>query len=255
MNLSRVIGPAIGAAIYARSGAALVFAINAVTYLFAVAGLVLARYDRGRADPHMEETGLARLLSGFRMAWADPLVRRLVTTLFTFSLFSLAFVGLMPAIAAKNLHIRPKSEAYGLLYASFGLGAAIGAICVGTVLAHRPKARIARRGLVAFAVLLAAFGSVHVKAAAYPLVIVLGFFYFSVVTSMATVLQQHLSDNVRGRIMAIWMMAFGGTVPVGVLLGGFVANHTSITVVLLIGAAWALLLAWYADFVAVGAPG
>src|ERR1700704_2697780 len=132
MNLSRVIGPAIGAAIYARTGAATVFVINAATYFFAVAGLVIARYSRRPAGGGIKERGLARLLSGFRLAWADPLVRRILTVMFTFSFFSLTFIGLMPALAAKNLHIRPKSEAYGLLYAVFGLGAAVGAICVGT---------------------------------------------------------------------------------------------------------------------------
>jgi MFS family permease len=251
MNLSRVIGPAIGAAIYARTGAATVFVINAATYFFAVAGLMLARYDRRPANGGIQERGLARMLSGFRLAWADPLVRRVLAIMFTFSFFSLTFIGLMPALAAKNLHIRPKSEAYGLLYAGFGMGAAIGAIGVGTVLAHRSKARIARVALVAFAALLAAFGSVHAKGAAYPLAIALGFAYFSAITSLSTVLQEHLTDNVRGRIMAIWMMAFGGTVPLGVLAGGLVANHSSITVVMLIGAGWALALSWYADLDAV----
>src|SRR6266508_5165285 len=121
MNLSRVIGPAIGAVIYSRTGAAPVFAINAGTYLFAVAGVVLARY-RHYAPGEVEETGLARLLSGFRLAWRSPLIRRILTTLVLFSFFSLSFVGLMPAIAADNFGIRPRSIEYGLLYAVFGLG-------------------------------------------------------------------------------------------------------------------------------------
>jgi MFS family permease len=254
MNLSRVIGPAIGAAIYTRTGAATVFLLNALTYCFAVAGLLVARYDRRPAGGGIEERGMARLLSGFRVAWADPLIRRVLTIMFLFSFFSLTFIGLMPALAATNLHIRPRSVAYGLLYAGFGFGAAVGAIGVGTVLAAHSKARIARIGLLAFAFLLAAFGSVRVTWAAYPLAVVLGFAYFSTITSLSTVLQQHLTDNIRGRIVAIWMMAFGGTVPLGVLVGGVVANHSSITLVMLIGAACALGLAWYADLRAVGAP-
>jgi hypothetical protein len=54
--------------------------------------------------------------------------------------------------------------------------------------------------------------------------------------------------------MAIWMMAFGGTVPVGVLVAGAAAEATSITAVVLAGAVVALLLALYADVRAVGAP-
>jgi MFS family permease len=245
MNLSRVIGPAIGAVIYSRVSAAPVFALNAATYLFAVAGVVLARYHQ-YAPGEVEETGLARLLSGFRLAWRDPLIRRILTILVLFSFFSLSFVGLMPAIAAENLGIRPRSIQYGVLYALFGLGAATGAIAVGTVLAGRSKAPIPRRGLVAFTVLLTGFALLRVDGPAYPLVLLLGIAYFLVITSLATVLQENLDDGIRGRIMALWIMGFGGIVPVGVLAGGFVATRTNVTLVLLIGAAAALLLAPYA---------
>jgi len=245
MNLSRVIGPAIGAVIYSRTSAAPVFAVNAGTYLFAVAGVVLARY-RQYAPGVVEETGLARLLSGFRLAWHDPLIRRILTTLVLFSFFSLTFVGLMPAIAADNFGIRPRSVEYGLLYASFGLGAATGAIAVGTLLAARSKAPVPRLGLIVFAGLLTAFALLRTDAPAYPVGFVLGFFYFLVITSLATVLQENVDDGIRGRIMALWIMGFGGIVPLGVLAGGFLANYTSVTLVLLIGAAAALLLAPYA---------
>jgi MFS family permease len=245
MNLSRVIGPAIGAVIYSQFDAAPVFALNAGTYLFAIAGVVFARY-RHYAPGEVEETGLARLLSGFRIAAGDPLIRRILTTLVLFSFFSLTFVGLMPAIAADNFGIRPRSVEYGLLYATFGLGAATGAISVGTLLAERSKAPIPRRGLIVFAGLLAGFALLRTDAPAYPLGFVLGFFYFLVITSLATVLQENLDDSIRGRIMALWIMGFGGIVPVGVLAGGFVASHANVTLVLLIGAASALLLAPYA---------
>ena len=245
MNLSRVIGPAIGAVIYSRTGAAPVFAINAGTYLFAVAGVILARYHP-YAPGEVKERGLARLLSGFRLAARDPLIRRILTTLVLFSFFSLTFVGLMPAIAADNFGIRPRSIEYGLLYAAFGLGAAAGAISVGTLLAGRSKAPIPRLGLVVFAGLLTVFALLRTDVPAYPLGFVLGFFYFLVITSLATVLQENVDDGIRGRIMALWIMGFGGIVPVGVLVGGFVANYTSVTLVLLIGAAAALILAPYA---------
>jgi MFS family permease len=211
-----------------------------------VAGVVLAHY-RQYAPGVVEETGVARLLSGFRLAWHDPLIRRILTTLVLFSFFSLTFVGLMPAIAADNFGIRPRSIEYGLLYAAFGFGAAMGAISVGTLLAGRSKAPIPRLGLVVFAGLLTVFALLRTGVPAYPVGFVLGFFYFLVITSLATVLQENVDDGIRGRIMALWIMGFGGIVPVGVLVGGFVASYTSVTLVLLIGAAAALLLAPYAN--------
>ena len=153
----------------------------------------------------------------------------------------------MPVVADHNLGIDPKSTEYGLLYAAFGLGAALGAVSVGTLFASRSKPMLVRVALVAFAGLLALFALERHASVAYPTVIVLGFAYFVVITSLSTVLQQHLDDAVRGRIMALWIMAFGGTVPIGVVLAGFVVDPIGITTVLLVGAAVALALAAYAD--------
>ncbi len=252
MNLSRVIGPAIGAPLYVVFGVGTVFGLNALTYAFAIASLLVAKYPARYTKPEAE-TALARFFSGFKIAAADPLIRRVLITMTAFSFFSLTFVGLMPEIAEVNFDIGPKSAVYGVLYATFGLGAASGAVTVGTYLAHRSKARIARRALVAFAVLLTAFALIRVTAASFPVAFVLGFVYFMVITSLSIALQQHLDDAIRGRIMALWIMAFGGVVPLGVLAGGFLVGVTSITVVMLAGAVVALLLAWYCDLRAVGA--
>ena len=55
-------------------------------------------------------------------------------------------------------------------------------------------------------------------------------------------LQSSLTQQVRGRVMSLWIMGFGGTVPFGLLAFGWVADHTSVTTVLLIGSGVALLL-------------
>jgi MFS family permease len=253
MNLSRVVGPAIGAAIYAGVGASPVFVINAATYLFAIVALLLVHYPRHAAVSGAEGI-VARLTEGFAVARQDPLVRRILVTLVLLSFFSLAFLGLMPPLAAENLGLKPRSVEYGALYAIFGLGAAFGAMSVGTWFASYPKARLVRPALIAFGVLLAAFALVREPSLAFLVAPVLGYAYFVVITSLSTVLQEHVDDAVRGRVIALWIMGFGGTVPVGVLVAGPIAQATSITLILLVGAAVAVALAFYADLVAVGAP-
>ena len=253
MNASRVVGPALAGVIYPGLGAAAVFVVNAVTYLFAVLGVVVADFPT-RVATAVSEGGFDRIVSGFRIAARDKLVRRILVTVTTFSFFSLSFIYLMPSLASDNLGMNPRSFAYGLLFAGFALGAALGALSIGTFLVHQSKPRIVRVGLVSFAVLLAAFALVRHAALAYPLALTVGFSYFAVITSVSTILQSHLTDDVRGRVMALWMMAFGGTVPVGVLVAGWVADFTGITAVVLAGGVVALLLAWYADLLAAGAP-
>ena len=246
MNLSRVIGPVIGLLIYTRLEAGSVFAINAVTYVFAVIGLVWAKYPRHSAAPGTARVE-RRLLSGLRIARADPVISYVLLTLFSFSFFSVTFVGIMPVVAQYNIGIDPKSLTYGLLYATFGVGAAAGAFTVGSLfVAQRSKVALLRPGFIAFAIALAAFALVRNVAAAFVVLCVVGYAYFFVITCLSTILQKQLRDDERGRVMALWIMLFGGTVPLGVLVAGPFAKAYS-TEVLLIGAVWALLLAWWAS--------
>ena len=102
---------------------------------------------------------------------------------------------------------------YGGLYAVFGLGAAVGAVSVGTVFVGASRMLLIRSGLLGMAVFLAVFGLIRQIWVAYPVVLVVGFAYFVTVTSLSTALQAHIADEVRGRVMALWIMGFGGTVP------------------------------------------
>lgn len=246
MQGSRVLGPALASVLFPLLGASGTFLLSALGRLAAVGTLLSVRLPPVAAVRD-DSSSLSRLSIGFRVAGRDPFVRRILLTLVAFSLLCLPFVGQMPTIAERNLGLDSESAAYGLLYACFGLGAVLGAVSVSTFLSHQPRETIVRVGLVAFAVALATFGLLRVPAPAYPVVTFLGFFYFAAVTSMNTLLQEHLEEAVRGRVMALWLMAFGGTVPVGLLLAGPIADATSITTVLLYGAVFAVALAWYAD--------
>ena len=101
--------------------------------------------------------------------------------------------------------------------------------------------------MLGYAVVLAVFALLRAPGFAFPVVAVLGFFYFAMVTSLSTALQGRLDASVRGRVMAIWIMGFGGTVGVGNLIAGQVIDATSVTAVLLVNAAVAFALAFYAD--------
>ena len=246
MNLSRVVGPAIGSLIYARWGVSWVFVGNAVSYLFIIGALLTVVVPRVFVDPD-EPQGLRRLMGGFAAARQDRVVGRCLLTMTAFSLFSLPFVVQMPTLAAVNLGVNTTQTTYGFFYATFGTGAVVGALSIGTFLASRPLERIVRVGLVGFAVSLGILALLRHPAPAFPVVFVVGFFYFAIVTSLSTVLQQRLDNRVRGRVMALWIMAFGGTVAIGGLLAGPLIDATSVTAVLLLGAVVAALLVPFAD--------
>ena len=91
-----------------------------------------------------------------------------------------------------------------------------------------------------FAGFLAVFSLLRTPALAYPAILLVGLAYFAVITSLSTVLQQRLDDSNRGRVMALWIMGFGGTVPIGNLIAGPLIEATSVTTVVLGGAVVAL---------------
>ncbi|MCU1454790.1 MAG: arabinose efflux permease family protein [Acidimicrobiales bacterium] len=244
MNASRVIGPVIGTFLYARYGASWVFFLNAASY---AAVIVVLTWVRLPPPPASGTQGFHRLLEGIKVARADRVVGQCLVVIFVFSFFCLPFITQLPKIADSHLGIVPKSGGYGLLYASFGLGAVVGALSIGTVFAGASKAKLTRYGLVAFALLLTLFGLLRSPGPAYPVIFVLGSVYFAVITSLSTVLQEDLEDAVRGKVMALWIMGFGGTVPFGGLAGGALMQHAPIAAVLAGGAAVALLLAWWTD--------
>ena len=253
MNASRVIGPVIGGVLYSLIGPGWVFVGNAATYLFVVAALLMVTLP---AVPQAAEGSRWRqMTAGIRVAREDPVVGRCLVTVFVFSLLALAFIGQMPVVAAHNLGINlSTSPDYGILYACFGFGALVGAISIGTVFARTSKPLLVRVCLVGYALTLCAFALERGPLPAYINVAVTGAFYFAFITALNTTLQARLAEGVRGRVMALWMMGFGGTVGVGNLLVGPVVEAVGITDVLLFGAAVALVLAWYADVRPPGDP-
>jgi MFS family permease len=246
INGSRVIGPLLAAvlSILGMSTAGL-FMVNAVTYLFLIAAILLVNVPdvRGRFD----EVGWRRLLSGINIARSRPVLSRSLLAMTVFSMVCLVYVGLFPSVAARNFDIDVDGAGYKLLYAVWGIGACLGALAVGTVLAHIDRRKLWSNGLLGFAASLAAFATVRSLAPAFPVAFVLGFAYFLAATALITIFQENLGDTERASVMPLWFMAFGGSIPLGNLVFGPVIDAIGARWVLLIGAVTAVWLAWWAD--------
>lgn len=247
LNGSRVVGPVI-AAVLALWGVSTsqFFLVNAATYLFVIIALWRLRLPsvaRRTDGPR----GWRQLAVGVQIVRGRPALARLVLSLMTFSLISLPYVGLFPAVAEMNFGIPAGSATFKWLYATWGMGAMLGALAIGTVLVGWDIRRVIRRGFAAFAVLLGVFAVVSAPWAAFIVGFGLGIAYFATTTAMMTVFQSRVADHERGRVMSLWFMAFGGTVPVGNLIFGPVIDAVGARWVLLLGAVWAAGLAWWCD--------
>ncbi|MGA0044402.1 MAG: MFS transporter [Ilumatobacteraceae bacterium] len=245
INGSRVIGP-IFVAVFSPLGAKAwhFFAFNAVTYL-----LVVWALQRTTAAAHQRDTsrGWQRFTFALRVARDRPVVRRLILTLALYSLISLPYIGLFPAVAELNFGIDDSSSVYKWLYATWALGAALGGLALGTIFVGRDPRVMIRWGFTANAVAMVGFAASRSAVPAFITGFALGVSYFFTTTAMSTVLQGRLAPHERGRTMALWFMSFGGTVPIGNIVFGPLVDRFGARWLLFLGAAWALVLAWWCN--------
>lgn len=244
MNTSRVVGPILGGLTAELGGPSLVFALNGLTYLFVIWAVATVHADFS-PKAHGGTTPWQQLREGFAAARADGVVTRILVTISVFSLCSLVFIYQMPLIAEQRLGI--EGVAYTLLFASFALGAALGAISMGTVFSEQPRSRMSTGSIFVFAAALAVFAITTSPWVAYPAVFVTGGAYFVLVTALSTTLQMRVADAVRGRVMGLWMMGWAGLVPVGGLIAGPIIDAIGEVPVLLFGAAVAAALGFLID--------
>ncbi len=245
MNGSWVIGPAIGSLLYATFGAGWVFQLNALSYLAVI--FVLLRLTLP-PPPDSGSQGWHRLIGGFTVARHDRVVAQCLIVISTLSLLCLPFITQMPSIADQHLGINPKSGAYGMLYAAFGMGAVIGALL------DRHGVRPRRQGPPDPA------GDGRVRGAARRVRDVAQ--RRDCVPSGARggrdLLRGHHvtfdgaagEDRRRGARQGHgpWIMGFGGVVPFGGLAGGWLMERTSIGLVVGSGALIAVALAAAFDY-------
>ena len=244
MNASRFVGPLLSLVVVTVGGSPLVFAVNAATYLFVVVAVCSVHVDFSPKGDRTESP-TEQLRKGLRAARADRLISRVLITISVLSLCSLSFVYQMPAIAKD--HLGMSGNVYYVLFACFALGAMLGAMAMGSFLSHHDRGLMAKVGLFVFAASLAVFGTTTDRAVAFPALFVLGASYFMVITALSTTLQLQVTDEVRGRVMGLWMMGWAGLVPLGSLIAGPAIESVGISAVMLFGAAVALVLAVTVD--------
>ncbi len=240
MNMARVIGPAIGGILFPLIGAAGVMMLNAASFVFIMSAVYFVRFPPRRklADG---ESGIG---GGITMLKTDPYIRRIVLSMFALALLTLTFLYQMPTIAAQNFGMDVESSAYGWLYACLGGGAVTGALALSTVLVKRDPFIVVSVGLIGVTSMLALLVFARLDWMAYLLVFILGISYQMVVISLNASAQTHVPLERRGHLMGLWMTAFGGTVPIGMLIAGAVAQKSSISVVIAYGCVTAAVVTW-----------
>ncbi|MDB4898834.1 MAG: protein of unknown function DitE, partial [Gemmatimonadetes bacterium] len=245
VNASRILGPSIGGIVIAAVGEGWCFAIDAMSYLAVIASLMAMRVQR-RTLPSRHAGMLVELRVGFRYVWHFLPVRWALLLLSLVSVMGMPYTVLMPAISATVLHGGPHT--LGFLMTASGAGALAGALYLASRRSVLGLGRVMGFATSLFGVGLIAFAfsrTLWISLAVLPFI---GAGMMVTMAATNTIIQTIVEEELRGRVMAFYTMAFLGTAPIGSLIAGVAADRIGAEMTILLGGLSCLLAAaWFAS--------
>lgn len=219
-NMTRIAGPIMAVQVIGSGNFHVGFAGFALATLVAAGAITRVRVERHEVEA--DDLGvLGRVAAGYRHARERRPATLAIATTAVASVFGVAHTALIPSFTSEVLDRDPGE--FAKIVASTGVGAIVGALTVGYS-RTRPSLQRAALALTAYGICLAGFGLSGSLTAAALWQVGVGFFYFTTMTSVQTLIQQVVADSARGRVMSLFTIAWGGLVWVGTLMLGVVAD-------------------------------
>jgi MFS family permease len=230
MNSARVIGPAIGGLLIALVGLAVCFEVNAASYVAVIIGLSLMR----RSDLHRTvpvARGRGQLREGLRYVWRTPGLRQPLLLVAVVGTLAYNFQVVLALFARFTFH--GGAGVFSALTSLMGGGAVIGGLLIAT--RNRPNIhRLTAIGCV-FGALILAVAAAPDLATALVLIFPMGAASIAFIATANATLQLRADPSMRGRVMALYAIAFLGTTPIGSPLVGWISQVSSPRVALAVG--------------------
>lgn len=238
-NAARIVGPAIAGVLLAAFGPAICFAIDAVSYVAVVVCLLMMRLK-----PHVRAISgrsLDQLREGLAYVREHPNVSRPIVLVGVAGAFGMNFNVWIALLAKKDLNAG--AGGFGLLLSALGVGSLVGALALAFAgrRAHPGLMVLTSLILAISEILLAIAGAIPLSLAVAMVILAATGFAASVTTATAnTVVQTDSPDDLRGRVMSVYMTVFAGSAPFGSLMAGSSAGLAGTPFSIALGAAGTL---------------
>jgi MFS family permease len=239
VNMSRVVGPAIAGVIVAQFGLAPCFIVNGLSF-GAVLGCLYLMDGRALMKSEPVKAAKGQLRAGFSYAWKTPAVRDVLLMMALVGTLTYEFVVSLPLLAHVTFPGTEAQVAAGvaLLMVAMGIGAVVGGLFTASRMnASWRTLTIASFGFGASMVIVALSPSLIWAAAA---MVIVGFFSVPFTSLTNSLLQLAAAARMRGRVMALWTMAFIGSTVIGGPIIGWVGQSAGPRWGLIVGAAAAV---------------
>jgi MFS family permease len=247
-NLARVVGPALAGVTLVAFGIAFNFGLNALSYLAVLAGLWLMDPLRLRRveQPESFPPVLHSLREGVAYAVRTPTVLWPLVLLAGIATFGMNFQTLLPLFARETLRL--DAGGYGALFATMGAGSLAGSLVLAFIGGRRPLVALILGGGASFIAFAIALGLSRTALLAFPLAAGAGLAAMLMINTINVTVQHSVPNELRGRVMALYVTVFAGTAPIGGVFAGTVAQLLGAPAGFVLGASIAViflaLVAW-----------
>lgn len=237
-NLARVIGPVLAGIAFYKLGAAACFGLNGLSFIAVIVAILLLK--RGAPAAPAADSVWRSLKTGLKAVRDARPLRGLVAMAFAGSFCSIPLVTFLPVFAKDIFHRDAKG--YSGLLAAFGVGAVIGAIGIAGFGHVRRKGVVAVATQMTFGGLMIAFAASRNPALSYAILLAAGAALMVIFAMFMTLVQTHVEDHLRGRVVSIYSLAFRGAMPLSNLVGVVAASLISVPVILVVNGLILVLL-------------
>ncbi|HWQ15013.1 MAG TPA: MFS transporter [Roseiflexaceae bacterium] len=239
-NIATFSGPAVAGLTYALIGPAWCFALNGLSFLGVIWALLLMRLPP-QARPARRGSAWEELGEGLRYILRTPAVRTLILLAGATSLFGISFATLFPVWATDILG--GDATTNGLLQSARGLGALLSALLIASLGRFNYKGRLLTLGSFLFPALLIVFALVRWLPLALLVLVATGVAVILIMNLANALVQNLVPDALRGRVMAVYSLTFFGSMPLGALWAGTLAEVAGAPAAMISGALMGLLVA------------
>lgn len=238
VNCARAVGPAVAGIIIATGGLGLCFLLNAVSFVAVVISLTTLDVSAlNRSVPTVRSRG--QLREGFSYVRRTPTLAIPLLMMGLIGCLAYEFQVVLPVLADRTFH--GGAQTYGFMTGAMGIGAVVGGLYVAAKGTTGLRPLVGSTGVFGVVILGAAVApNLPLELVAMTLV---GAASVSVLSKGNSTLQLEAAPHMRGRVMALWVVAFLGSTPIGGPIVGAVSEHFGGRAGLMLGAAACLVAA------------
>lgn len=220
-NAARAIGPAVAVILITAVVTIFCFFMNGLSYIALIAGLLAMTLEPTvrKARPSYDVfKDMGEAISSIRR---NPILLTTISLVALVSVFGVNFNVPVPIFTRQELHL--DAAAFGFLMSSFGTGALIGSILMVIMSRLGPKPDFLLGGGIGLSIFLVLIGLQRSYGITVFLLFLTGLCMITLFGTANAMVQLNTEDRLRGRVMSLYTMSFGGLTPFGSLFAGTVA--------------------------------